>query len=240
MRVGEMKINELISIMQNLILYRGQVSFVHPEYRKFHDSLTHFIIDNDFENSAEWKNIQPYLLIKGNQVLTNDEANYILQNLEELKRKLLQKERNSARDNCYFEIMHPQIKKVSQEKFLSGYYADSVECAFKEINFRLKSLYKNHKNTELDGKNLMFAIFNSENKNNQRLLAFESLDSESGRNVQEGYMYIFAGAIQAIRNPKAHENMIISKNDAIERLVFASLLMKKIDKALEFSSVKEE
>jgi len=74
---------------------------------------------------------------------------------------------------------------------------------------------------------------------NDPLLTFEELRAVSGKNVQEGYMYIFAGAIQGIRNPKAHDNMNIAREDAIKRLVFASLLMDKVDEALLFSKLTE-
>ena len=138
----------------------------------------------------------------------------------------------------FFIIIHPKIKAVCQNKFFSGYYADSVESAFKEINSRLKKIYRKHKKEELDGADLMHTIFNLRN-NSQRLLTIESLDTETGRSVQEGYMHIFAGAMQAIRNPKAHDNVTLSKEEALDRLLFASLLMKKIDEALKFSKIEE-
>ncbi len=40
---------------------------------------------------------------------------------------------------------------------------------------------------------------------------------------------MYAGAMIGIRNPKAHENMVIDKSGAIHRLTFASLLMFKLD-----------
>ena len=40
---------------------------------------------------------------------------------------------------------------------------------------------------------------------------------------------MFTGAMSAIRNPKAHENMTISKDDAVRKLMFASMLMYKLD-----------
>ena len=43
------------------------------------------------------------------------------------------------------------------------------------------------------------------------------IESASGRDTQAGYMNMFVGAISAIRNPKAHENMTISKDDAIRK-----------------------
>ena len=52
-------------------------------------------------------------------------------------------------------------------------------------------------------------------------------------------MQIFAGAMTGIRNPKAHENQTISKDAAIKRLVFASLLMDKVDEAVNYTGIIE-
>ena len=58
------------------------------------------------------------------------------------------------------------------------------------------------------------------------------MDTESGRNVQKGYMEMFAGAMIGIRNPKAHSNQRITREDAVRKLHFASLLMYKVDQAI--------
>ena len=70
-------------------------------------------------------------------------------------------------------------------------------------------------------------------------LIFEDIKSKSGENVQNGFMQIFAGAMIGIRNPKAHENQTVSKDSAIKSLVFASLLMDKIDEAISYSKISE-
>ena len=52
-------------------------------------------------------------------------------------------------------------------------------------------------------------------------------------------MQIFAGAMQGIRNPKAHENLYIQKDAAIKRLILASLLMDKVDEAVQNTGIEE-
>ena len=234
-----MNIDEIIKIIHNLLKDDKIVTYDHPQYRIFHECITAFVYENDFQNTEEWQNIKSNLLLKSTQYLTRGEANIILVNLEGLKRKLLELKYVDRVDKMFFGIMHPIIVNICEKKFLDGHYADSVESAFKEIDTRLKKLYKKYKNKELSGKDLMYNIFNSENKKGQRLLVFEALDNDSGKNVQEGYMQIFAGAIQAIRNPKAHENTYITKEQALERLILASMLMKKIDEAITYSKVVE-
>lgn len=53
--------------------------------------------------------------------------------------------------------------------------------------------------------------------------------TETGTNIQQRYMEMFVGAMIGIRNPQAHNNLLISKNKAIRKLHFASMLMYKID-----------
>ena len=106
----------------------------------------------------------------------------------------------------------------------------------KEVNSRIKRIYRRYRGEEKDGQDLMRKTFSPSNP----LLISEGLVTESGKNVQEGYMQIFAGAIQGIRNPKAHENTYISREDAIKRLILASLLMEKVDEAIRYTRLSED
>lgn len=49
------------------------------------------------------------------------------------------------------------------------------------------------------------------------------------------------GAISALRNPKSHSNSeIVSAEEAIRRLMFASMIMYLIDEAVAYSCVVEQ
>ncbi|MDD4519671.1 MAG: TIGR02391 family protein [Alphaproteobacteria bacterium] len=97
----------------------------------------------------------------------------------------------------------------------------------------MKGLYATE---EKDGSSLMGATIFSLNN---LLLKFENKTIETSKSIEDGYMQIFAGAMTAIRNPKAYENQTIPKEAAIKRLIFASLLMDKIDKAVNYSNINE-
>lgn len=223
-------IDTIINQLKGLYKSKERVVFDYPPYVEFHNNLTDFIYRNHLDERKEWAIIKSNLVVKSSQYMVRQEADVILVELENLKRVLLKRKYEN-----FWEYVHPQIKNVAENKFFDGYYADSVESAFKEINSRVKQIYLKYKNEEKDGRDLMFKAFSAETK----LLVFEGTDTESARNVQEGYKYIFAGAIQAIRNPKAHANMNISREDAMKRLVLAGLLMDKIDEAVNFSNLEE-
>ena len=111
----------------------------------------------------------------------------------------------------------------------SGHYADAVEGAFKELNNAVKDKAGPKLDNELDGQKLMQHVFS---QNNPILLVEDNLESQTNKDTQQGYMMMFSGAMSAIRNPKAHENMEISKEDAIRKLMFASMLMYKLESSL--------
>ena len=127
-----------------------------------------------------------------------------------------------------WENIHPQIVAVSKARFNNEHYADAVEAAFKEINTRVKKIYKDRTSVEKDGAKLMQAAFSVQNP----IIKLGDISTETGTNIQQGYMEMFAGAMIGIRNPQAHNNLLITKDNAIRELHFASTLMYKIDDEL--------
>jgi uncharacterized protein (TIGR02391 family) len=125
-----------------------------------------------------------------------------------------------------WSLMHRKIVSVAHSRFSSGHYADAVEAAFKEINMIIKKVVKEKIGEELDGVPAIEKAFSLHNP----LIKLSDLSTESGRNIQKGYLQIFSGSILGIRNPKAHENIIIDRKQAIRLLFLASLLMSKIEK----------
>lgn len=133
--------------------------------------------------------------------------------------------KKSTLDSDVWTLIHKEIQRVSKNKFVDGYYADSVESAFKEVNTRVKNIVKKKTGQEFDGASLMQRAFSLENP----IIKLDDLTTESGKNIQKGYLQIFSGSIIGIRNPKAHENITISKERGIHFIFLASLLMDTID-----------
>jgi len=129
--------------------------------------------------------------------------------------------------------LHSKIRDISYQKYKDRHYADAVESAFKEINDRLKKLYRKHKNIELDGDNLFAHVFNDDPA--KTLLKVDDLSTESGKDEQEGYRFLLMGAWSSQRNPKAHANLHLTEDEAYDRLILASMLMKRIDRAIAFT-----
>ena len=127
----------------------------------------------------------------------------------------------------FWSIIHKSIIDVSKKKFEDGHYSDAVESALKEINMRVKKIVKDKIGQELDGSALMQRAFSLENP----IILLEDLTIETGKNIQKGYLQIFAGTMTGIRNPKAHENIVIEQERAVHFLFLANLLMQILDES---------
>ena len=113
--------------------------------------------------------------------------------------------------------LHPAIRKVSERLFKDGHYSSAVFEAFKQIELLVKGKSDRY---ELYGTPLMQTVFSV----NAPILALGDKDE------QEGFMYLFAGSMRGIKDKGSHN--IIEENDpyiALEYLLFASLLARKID-----------
>lgn len=224
------QIDKLIESVRGLIKIPGNPKYEHPLYRGFHDTLTVFIYENHLEENKHWAEISKNLMYQSDQYMDLGEANSILVSLENIKRILL-----SQKYEQFWEYIHPKIEAVARDRFYNGMYADAIESSFKEINNRVKEITKKQTGQELDGSALMKKVFSVNNPT----LIIQDITTTTGNNVQLGYMEIFAGAMTGIRNPKAHGNQVITREDAIRKLNFASLLMYKVDQAIKSTGIRE-
>lgn len=145
---------------------------------------------------------------------------------------------NTQENDDFWNMIHPMIEKTSRKLFEDGHYANASEDAFIEINSRVKKIYKivnSEKDRVPDGVDAMNTVFSSNNPD----VMFADISTDTGKNMQKGYMNMFAGAMSALRNPKAHENISLDKEECKKRLVFASLLMDKLDEGVRYTGIVE-
>jgi len=120
---------------------------------------------------------------------------------------------------------HPKIAEASRTLFKDGHYRDAILRAFIEVNNSVKAKAR----LEVDGKALMSQAFRVDNP----VIRLNELKTPSEKDEQEGFMFLFMGAMVGIRNPKAHDN--ISQTDplrTLEYLALASLLMKRAEEGV--------
>lgn len=118
--------------------------------------------------------------------------------------------------------IHPEISACSMRLFDDGHYSQSTFEAFKCVDKVVAKVAQSSKT----GKALMMEAF----KDTSPAIALTRMSNESETNEQEGFRFIFAGSIMAIRNPRGHE---VGKVDQIEEcldhLGLASLLLRRLD-----------
>jgi uncharacterized protein (TIGR02391 family) len=125
-----------------------------------------------------------------------------------------------------FELreIYPNFPPNVHKLFDDGHYAQATFEAFKFIDNFVK---KHSKNTE-SGYKLMMAAFDK-SKPNWIKLTPAVTTSESDE--QEGYRFIFAGAMTGIRNPRGHEALVDDVDTCLDHLSFASMLMRRLEAA---------
>lgn len=152
----------------------------------------------------------------------------LVETLDEKLSDFVPETTKTVTEDTFWNDIHPKIISITRSRFESTHYADAVESALKEINNFVKDIVRRKTSKELDGVGLMRMAFSLNNP----IIVLDDLSTESGKNAQQGYMDIFAGSMTGIRNPKAHENLNITKERAIHFIYLASLLMYKIDERL--------
>jgi uncharacterized protein (TIGR02391 family) len=141
--------------------------------------------------------------------------------LAELEAQALKKTKvpSSLFDRMQF---HQRIITASKSLFESGHYSQAIFEAFKAVN----NFVKEKTGLPLDGKTLMAKVFDE----NATIIKLNEMLTESDKDEQEGFKFLFMGAMVGIRNPKAHDNVVqTDPYRTLEYLSFASLLMKRIE-----------
>ena len=138
----------------------------------------------------------------------------------------------------FWSCIHPLIIKASKALYDDGHYANAAEDAFIETNDRVKKLFQKIRPGDRvpDGETVMTTVFSVK----KPIIELCDQSTETGFNTQKVFMEMLAGAMSALRNPKAHSNdIVLSKEEAMRRLMYASMLMYKIDEGIRFSGINE-
>lgn len=121
--------------------------------------------------------------------------------------------------------LHSDIREAAGRFLESGHPEVAIFEAFKAINQRVRSMT----GLDLDGSKLMAEAF----ADSDPPILLADLSSQTGRNIQAGFRFMFMGAVRGIRNPDAHELFNpLDAEEAFETLAFASMLMRRLDEAL--------
>lgn len=193
-------------------------------------------IRNDYESLLElWQRQYPdeHLGNLGRHIHFGDECDYsdmVKHDIRELDLRAEEHLLNSVeierseRQLGFEFLLHPVIERSSYQLFRDGHLREAVLNSVTAIF----DLIRDRTRLPEDGDRL---IGQAMSITNPRLI-LSDLETESGLNDQKGFMQIYKGSFQGIRNPKAHSlTHDLTEPKAAQYLVFASLLARRIEEA---------
>lgn len=122
------------------------------------------------------------------------------------------------------DLLHPRVVASSYAHFKAGHFREAVLNSVVTIF----DFIRERTGLDKDGSELVAETFSLQ----RPFLVLSTLDTESGRNDQKGFIQMLQGVYQGVRNPKAHTlTMNPSQNVAAQYLVFSSLLCRRVEES---------
>ena len=120
--------------------------------------------------------------------------------------------------------IHPGLPAKVRTLFDDGHFPEATSLAFKFLDKKISKLSGIAKS----GLKLMMDAFDG----TPPKVKLNSLVTTSEIDEQQGYRFIFAGGMQGIRNPRAHEPAIVDDPDVcLDHLSFVSMLLRRLEQA---------
>lgn len=234
----ERRISELQEIDVNTIQKRSEARF-DALTQKFDDTLidifghdtveyNRYYISGFDTASINIMHKTPLIEIRENHAKNIERAISKLKTIIELFKEKLDdlSESDDGRALKAFSALdiHPEIERAVTKLFQNGHYSNAVEDACKVLDGLVKIRSGKH---DLSGTELMQNVFSVKSP----ILKFGDISTETGRSEQQGMMFLYSGAMLALRNPRAHELIEDDPEKALEYIAFLSLLAKSLDKS---------
>jgi uncharacterized protein (TIGR02391 family) len=120
--------------------------------------------------------------------------------------------------------VHASFPLKVRDLFDDGHCAEATFAAFKYVD----KVVQKHSGKKESGQKLMLAVFSKDNP----IIKLNPLTNPSEEDEQEGYRFMFAGAVMGIRNPGGHEIELSDDPDVcLDHLAFASLLIRRLERS---------
>ena len=118
--------------------------------------------------------------------------------------------------------LHSDLPADSRRLFDNGHFAQSTFEAFKFVDEEIQRI-----SGESDfGTSLMMRALGGTSP----VVKLTPLMTETEKKEQEGFKFLFAGGMLAIRNPRAHKSGMVDDPDiCLDHLTFASMLLRRLD-----------
>jgi uncharacterized protein (TIGR02391 family) len=119
--------------------------------------------------------------------------------------------------------IYPGFPKIVKDLFDNGHYSQSTFEAFKFVDNEIQRISGI---SESGFKLMMQALAET-----SLSVSLNSNITQSEKDEQKGFQFIFAGSTLAIRNPRGHDIMEDSLDICLDHLCLASMLLRKLEQA---------
>lgn len=120
--------------------------------------------------------------------------------------------------------VHEALPRKVRRLFDDGYYAEATYEALKYLDSEMRRLSGISKT----GVPLMMEAL----KENQPAIKLTPMGTLSEKDEQEGYRFLFAGSMLAIRNPRGHEHTMDDELETcLNHLGLATTLLRRLERA---------
>ena len=120
--------------------------------------------------------------------------------------------------------IHPKLPRIVESLFDDGHYSQATFEAFKFVDKEVARLAHSSES----GFKLMMAVF----PETSPVLKITNCTTQTEKDEQKGYQFLFAGSILALRNPRGHNYGVRDTPDqCLDHLVLASLLLRRLEEA---------
>jgi uncharacterized protein (TIGR02391 family) len=120
--------------------------------------------------------------------------------------------------------IHPKLPNIVKRLFDNGHYSQATFEAYKYVDKEIQRF----SSLSVSGFRLMMQAFAVETP----LVKLTSLSTESEKDEQKGFQFLFAGTVLAIRNPRGHEYALSDSPDkCLDHLSLASLLLRRLEES---------
>lgn len=131
-----------------------------------------------------------------------------------------------ARHTLALHVMHDAVRESAGALYTDGHYSPAILRALTALESRVRE----QSGLDASGRDLMVKAFGGD----PPPIDLRHADGQSGRDEQEGFRFMFMGAMQGIRNPKGHDLVELNDPDrALEYLALVSLLFHRLDDAAD-------
>ncbi|HAS6741204.1 TPA: TIGR02391 family protein [Vibrio parahaemolyticus] len=145
---------------------------------------------------------------------------------------------NKLKEHLISRNVHPDVLHYCREELLVDNYFHAVFEATKSVADKIR----NKTGLTSDGAGLVNEAFAFKNAPHIPHLALNTLQTDSEKSEQKGFVNLLVGLFGTFRNTTAHApkvTWIIDERDALDILSMVSLVHRRLDKAIEAKKMYE-